>query len=253
MHKKAIQRITSYILNSLYLEEETSLDELGEQLYNDRPQTLILKEDQWEELNDTNSDGLWEVREELLRKDNGKLNSITSRMGAVIVTPSNLSISFATGQLDSFLNRVFERIENCGEFEKGYAFERVCESILNKIWEKCKCIGKAGDGGIDIICKKTILIYGPIDLTQVVQCKYYSRKIDTPLVRKLLGDVIVHIFDNPEIAMPTIPVLITNFGFTNNALVAAKKYGVRTLLFSDLIEEMYDKGLLNEDEIISCI
>ena len=250
MYRRSVNKISSYILDCHYLEAEISLDELGCDLNINRPHELTLQEEEWEDLSDKNSDAMYQIGEQLRLNNSGRLNKASGPLADLLITPSEHSKLLATGKLKSLIRELFDKVEEYGELEKGYAFERLCESALKSIWDYCERVGKTGDGGIDIICKNSIELQGSVEVTQIVQCKYYGKPLDAPYVRKLLGDVIVHIFEESNICLPIIPVLLTNKGFTKNAISAAKKYGVRTMTFSQLLEELLEKGQIDHTRLI---
>lgn len=253
MNKSKLQKVADYILDEHYLSSQKSLDDIALELYEERPMTLELKEDEWEQLNDTNSDELFKIAKLLQRNRNGRLNRAEGAAAIIELIPDDRSILYAGEEINKIVSDLFEKIEDAGDIKKGYAFEKVCEVALSFLWDSCSRVGESGDGGIDIICKSSSGIYEGLEITQVVQCKYYSERLDAPIVRKLLGDVMVHIFEDSNIAMPILPILITNNGFTKQANEIAATYGIKTLKFKKLIEELYSKGVMNKQELMDCL
>lgn len=250
MRSKSIKEIVSYILNSHYLRDSVKLSKLLSDLCENKPRELVLKQDDWDDLDDVNSDAVFKIDGLLIDRGVGKLNSAEKRPGYIVVIPSNLSKSLYNNQLESFLIEVETKLSLMDDTRKGYVFERLCSDVLKYVWPDNIHHGRSGDQGIDIICSEELTFPVGSKLQVAIQCKYYNTKIDTPVVRKLLGDLLVQTFEDSGVMWPIMPMLLTNRGFTAEAQKLASKYGIELMTFKRLLEKILRVGEIDLESVL---
>ncbi|PYG50070.1 restriction endonuclease [Pantoea sp. AG1095] len=137
---------------------------------------------------------------------------------------------------DSLFISVIKKIES---FElhgkrKGFWFELFCIAFLRDFGIECKSTQNSNDKGIDIFGSyKTNLnnFIGKLivneDIYILGQAKYFLEKVDTPVIRKLVGDTIFIRFDEVEyieIKHNAVHLMVfSRNGFTDPAIEFAKK------------------------------
>lgn len=140
------------------------------------------------------------------------------------------------GDHDGLYLDAIERIESYEKFgkNKGLWFERFCIAFLKDFGVSCKSTNGSNDKGIDIFgsyrtslnCNIGKLILNE-DIYILGQAKYFSEKVDTPVIRKLVGDTIFVRFDEleyVEIKHNAVHLMVfSRNGFTGPALDFAKK------------------------------
>ncbi|WP_343609788.1 restriction endonuclease [Chryseobacterium oranimense] len=88
---------------------------------------------------------------------------------------------------------------------KGISYEKFCKTFLEDLGINCEATKVSGDKGIDILgsyfadLKDNIanLVFNE-NIYMLIQTKYFSSQIDTPVIRKLVGDSIFIRFDELE-------------------------------------------------------
>lgn len=128
----------------------------------------------------------------------------------------------------------FNIVESQKNMDKGLFYEKFCSYFLEDIGLE-SCVTKASnDKGIDIFAKyKTKLHkdWGHLVFNDYVyllgQAKFYSSKVDTPILRRLVGDSIFLRFDQIdyiEVAHNAIHLIVfSHNGFNEQAIEFAKK------------------------------
>lgn len=140
------------------------------------------------------------------------------------------------GDHEGLYQEVIDRIESYESFgkSKGIWFERFCIAFLEDFGVLCKATQSSNDKGIDIFGSyKTDLNrnVGKLILNEEIyvlgQVKYFSEKVDTPVIRKLVGDTIFIRFDEleyVEIKHNAVHLMVfSRNGFTDPASDFAKK------------------------------
>jgi len=102
MRKRSINNVVDYILNSHHLGKTIKLADLIYELELARPRELKLSSEEWDELDDINSDAYYEVECNIVRKVDTRLNSTIKRLEGVFVEPSPLSVSSYTNNLGNY-------------------------------------------------------------------------------------------------------------------------------------------------------
>jgi HJR/Mrr/RecB family endonuclease len=137
--------------------------------------------------------------------------------------------------------KVIRKIESFDKLSnKGIRFEKFCIDFLNDIGINAKSTKVSGDKGIDIIghykTKLDITLGSVIKYDYVyilAQAKYFNKKIDTPVIRKLVGDSIFIRFDDlvyVDIKHNALHLIVfSRKGFTNPALDFAKRNKIEVL------------------------
>lgn len=113
--------------------------------------------------------------------------------------------SIGTNKNDTF-NTVISLIDEIGtRNNKGVEFEKFCIQFLIDVGISAKPTSISNDKGIDIIGKyssNTIEMVGKLikhsDIYILAQAKYFESAIDTPVIRKLVGDSLFIRFDDLE-------------------------------------------------------
>lgn len=140
------------------------------------------------------------------------------------------------GDHDGLYQEVISRIESyeCFGKKKGEWFEKFCIAFLMDFGVDCKSTENSNDKGIDIFgsyrtslsCNVGKLILNE-DIYVLGQAKYFSEKVDTPVIRKLVGDTIFVRFDEleyVEVRHNAVHLMVfSRNGFTEPALDFAKK------------------------------
>lgn len=146
-------------------------------------------------------------------------------------TNSNVDDKFS--QVINFINSI-ESNNN-----KGVAYELFCKAFLEDLGIKCMSTKSSGDKGIDILgsyhsdLKDNVanLVFNE-KIYLLVQTKYFASSIDTPVIRKLVGDSLFIRFDELEylnIKHNAVHLIVfSHNGFTSPALEFAKRNKVKT-------------------------
>jgi len=134
--------------------------------------------------------------------------------------------------------------------EKGDIFEKFCSLFLEDIGVECKVTSSTGDEGIDILG----IVYtnvsnpffkhvfdGKVYLLAQVKCYDENKKVDTPIIRHLIGDSSFYKYNvfNNEITIGNKPLYLIIFsysGFTKPAAAFANQNNVVVLNGHELID-----------------
>ena len=135
-------------------------------------------------------------------------------------------------------------IETTGT-NKGVNYEKFCKAFLEDLGIKCETTNVSGDKGIDIVGSYFANIDDDIanlvfyeHIYMLIQTKYFTSHIDTPVIRKLVGDSIFIRFD--ELDYLTIKhnavhlIVFSHNGFTQPAKEFADKNKVKTFDSTDI-------------------
>lgn len=140
---------------------------------------------------------------------------------------------------------------------KGDLYEFFCQKWFAEFCDVIKKTPSSNDKGIDLIGKVTIdsrvnAIVNNLECKVIVQTKLFSGKVDTPVIRALLGDVLFLTYDDSEVNIfsPTLLCVCGHAGFTQGAISFAKKYGVILLDSKDMIRIISEMGDLQQFECI---
>lgn len=132
-------------------------------------------------------------------------------------------------------DKVIKKIESFDKLKnKGPRFEKFCIDFLNDIGIESNSTKVSNDKGIDIQGKYKTKLEGVLgnfikyDFVYILaQAKYFNNKIDTPVIRKLVGDSIFIRFDDLEyieIKHNALHLIVfSRRGFTNPAIEFATK------------------------------
>lgn len=98
-----------------------------------------------------------------------------------------------------------EKIGNPDVRNKGILYERFCKTFLNDLGICSELTKASNDKGIDILGSFKANLPDEIgklvfndDIYLLIQTKYFKTKIDTPVIRKLVGDSLFIRFDELE-------------------------------------------------------
>lgn len=89
--------------------------------------------------------------------------------------------------------------------KKGTIYEEFCKLFLEDLGIKCTKTAVTNDKGIDILGNFKVKLSEEIgelvfneEIYLLIQTKYYNKKLDTPVIRKLVGDSLFIRFDELE-------------------------------------------------------
>jgi len=124
------------------------------------------------------------------------------------------------------------------EQNKGVVFEDFCKLFLEDLGINCKSTARTNDKGIDILGSFNVKLSEEIgdlvfneEIYLLIQTKYFNKKIDTPVIRKLVGDSLFIRFDELEyieIRHNAFHLIVfSHQGFTEPAIKFAKKNKIK--------------------------
>jgi HJR/Mrr/RecB family endonuclease len=133
--------------------------------------------------------------------------------------------------------KIIDKIGNPSE-SKGVLYEKFCKLFLIDLGINSELTRASNDKGIDILGKFKANLPDEIgklvfsdDIYLLVQTKYTDRKIDTPVIRKLVGDSLFIRFDELdyiEIKHNAFHLVVfSHSGFTQPAIDFAKKNKIK--------------------------
>lgn len=138
---------------------------------------------------------------------------------------------------------------------KGVIYENFCKLFLIDLGITCKLTPKSNDKGIDILGsfkvkfpeKISDLVFNE-EIYLLVQTKYFNKKIDTPVIRKLVGDSLFIRFDEleyVEIRHNAFHLIVfSHLGFTEPANKFAERNKIKlfdSTKIAHIISERPDK------------
>jgi HJR/Mrr/RecB family endonuclease len=150
-------------------------------------------------------------------------------------------------------NEVIELINNFDSHKKkGVFYEEFCKLFLEDLGIKCDLTPKTNDKGIDILgCFKVKLSEEIGDLVfneeiyLLIQTKYFNKKIDTPVIRKLVGDSLFIRFDEleyVEIRHNAFHLIVfSHLGFTEPAMKFAERNKIKLFDSSNIAHIISEK------------
>jgi hypothetical protein len=145
---------------------------------------------------------------------------------------------------EKYIRKVFHHVATLENQQKGLIFENYCLAMFKDIGVKAEKTRKSNDKGIDIIGRikpenedtKYRLIFHE-DVLLLAQCKLFGQPVDTPIIRRLVGDSLFIRFselDYVDVKHNALHLMVISYnGFTAPAEDFAKKNKVITLKFSD--------------------
>jgi hypothetical protein len=130
--------------------------------------------------------------------------------------------------------RSFTEIEKLSKMDKGLFYEEFCCRFLNDLGIEAEKTPASNDKGIDIKARYKVQLDEKLsqlffnDYVYLLgQAKFFSKKVDTPVLRKLVGDSIFLRFDQLDyidIAHNAIHLVVfSHNGFTESAHHFSKK------------------------------
>ncbi|WP_369765399.1 restriction endonuclease [Flavobacterium sp. WC2429] len=162
----------------------------------------------------------------------------------------NLAIDEKYNEVVKFINKIEH------EPNKGIAYENFCKTFLEDLGIVCEVTKASGDKGIDVLGSYLVDFKDEIAnlvfnerIYLLVQTKYFGTSIDTPVIRKLVGDSLFIRFD--ELDYLTIKhnavhlIVFSHNGFTQPAIEFAKKNKVKlfdSMQIAHIISELPEKS-----------
>jgi HJR/Mrr/RecB family endonuclease len=149
---------------------------------------------------------------------NGEIDSILGKLEFVDLYSLNKSENKLTPrevietEKTAKMYKLLQKSKNINQMS-GTAFEQFCKEILINYEWLVNTTKSSGDHGIDIIARKNGKTIG-------IQCKNYTNKI---VSNRAIQEVYTgcHFYDL------NIPVIVTNVGFTKQAIQEAKKLNIK--------------------------
>lgn len=140
-------------------------------------------------------------------------------------------------------SRKYEEVINLinkfdNEQNKGVVYEDFCKLFLEDLGINCKLTARTNDKGIDILGSFKVKLSEEIgdlvfneEIYLLIQSKYFNKKIDTPVIRKLVGDSLFIRFDELEyieIRHNAFHLIVfSHQGFTEPAIKFANKNKIK--------------------------
>jgi len=138
---------------------------------------------------------------------------------------------------------------------KGMIYEDFCKLFLQDLGIDCKKTAVTNDKGIDILGSFRVRLSEEIgelvfneEIYLLIQTKYFNKKIDTPVIRKLVGDSLFIRFDELEyleIRHNAFHLIVfSHKGYTEPAIQFAKKNKIKlfdSIKIAHIISEQPDK------------
>jgi hypothetical protein len=132
----------------------------------------------------------------------------------------------------TLINR-FDKQQN-----KGVVYEEFCKLFLEDLGISCELTAKTNDKGIDILGRFKVKLSEELgdlvfneEIYLLIQTKYFNKKIDTPVIRKLVGDSLFIRFDELEyieIRHNAFHLIVfSHLGFTEPATNFARKNKIK--------------------------
>lgn len=238
--KMAIMRkISKHIIRHLEADDILLTDWITQNLntLSEITDNVVSEDEIFDELCDFNHTSYSKLIKELEKQisENQPMDRISLNQDAdgIRVTISDFGKSIDC-KLSKTIFEMFKKIENIKEMDKGIFYENFCSNFLEDIGMESSVTKASNDKGIDILAKyKTYLNK---DWSHLVfddyvyllgQAKFYNTKIDTPILRRLVGDSIFLRFDQIdyiEVAHNAIHLVVfSHNGFYDAAIEFARK------------------------------
>lgn len=133
---------------------------------------------------------------------------------------------------------VIDEIGSPKRKNKGVLYEKFCKIFLNDLGINADLTKGSNDKGIDIIGSFNANLPDEVgkivfndDIYLLIQTKYYNKKIDTPVIRKLVGDSLFIRFDELEYSQIKHNafhlIVFSHYGFTLPAVKFAEKNKIK--------------------------
>lgn len=150
-----------------------------------------------------------------------------------------------TGERKSII-KLLNKLDDLDDYKKGIKYEEFCSLFLRDIGFETKLTPQSNDEGIDILGKFNVFndnnLFQNYFYTQgylLVQAKYYSKKVDIPIIRNLIGNSLLIKFENNEVNIshsPTILLCISHSGFTKRAYKFSKANNISLITSNDIAD-----------------
>jgi restriction system protein len=163
----------------------------------------------------------------------GEIDNLLEYLEFINIDKLNNGIKLSQEQLldkrtdeNQIINRENKLIEKSKYINKmtGIEFEQYCKEILLNYNWLVRTTKASGDHGIDIIARKNGNDVG-------IQCKNYITKVGNKAIQEVYTGC--HFYDLD------IPIIVTSFGFTKQAIQEAEKLGIKIFDINQFI--MYAK------------
>lgn len=212
---------------------------------------LLQKTDEWvfESLVEPSSkyfESLTEMLEKIISDKNHMTHLICNHnFDGFYIELTELGKSFRSPLKHDLINTFEQVLKRENKKEKGVIFENFCIAFFKDLGMEPEKTASSNDKGIDIVASYKTNINNVFskyifreNIYLLGQCKMYKEKIDTPVIRKLVGDSLFIRFSDLEyykIKHNAVHLLVISYsGFTEPALRFAEKNMVQTLDFGQL-------------------
>jgi HJR/Mrr/RecB family endonuclease len=238
MKIRVIKSIVDIIISSAWYDKRR-VDDLIVEIVHNSPALGIDKDLLIDELGDPNTASFEKlvktIKSTIIQNKNFSKIELFEEVDGIYIQKQHNDL-----EIDKKYNEVVEFIENIkSESNKGIAYEKFCQAFLEDLGIDCEQTKASGDKGIDVLGSYIVEFKDEIanlvfneKIYLLVQTKYFATPIDTPVIRKLVGDSLFIRFD--ELEYLTIRhnavhlIVFSHNGFTQPAFEFAKKNKVRT-------------------------
>ncbi len=177
------------------------------------------------------------------------------------ITPTTYSKNIQSGYKNKCLQK-FEKLSSLlSKKEKGEFYENFCTLFLEDMGLIAEKTRSSGDKGIDILAYYSINLPNKLsnffldkNIYLLAQAKFYSIPVDTPTIRKLVGDSLFIRFDKLDylpIAHNAIHLSVfSHSGYTKNATKFAQENKVLLFTTIDIIDFVCNE---NDPDALKCM
>jgi Restriction endonuclease. len=246
--KAHLKKIAEYIINN-FNGAKIQLDSYLVQIA-PKFSSLISTEDYQDYLCDSNSPDYFALTNILLSQINksgaAAIVKLIKNPPFFYIENTMLGVNLKSSKIVilEYLN-ILDSFQNLDAQQKGNIFEQFCYHFLIDIgFQKVIKTPSSSDFGIDIVAKVPVYSNSNIfkyilrpDIYLLIQCKYFSGKVDTPIIRHIIGDsfyyrmndVVLNNLDHKIAHSPLYLFVISHNGFTNQAHSFANANAINTL------------------------
>jgi HJR/Mrr/RecB family endonuclease len=234
MKSKCVRNIAGFIYSKFYSEELLIVNWIlkNKQLLIENIDDKVNEEELYETICDTRTQ-YYETLVNCLKKaidHHAPSNRVCIRedIDGIFISLSELG-SRIDPSCEKDMYKKFKQIEIKEKMEKGLIYETFCTKFLGDLGLEAEKTKASNDKGIDIIAKYKSQLPNPNSslvfddyIYLIGQAKFYNSKVDTPIIRKLVGDSLFIRFDQLEylqLSHNAIHLFVfSHKGFTDNAI-----------------------------------
>lgn len=226
-------------------ERELILEQLGDQQHKDHERLISALEKKVKTAEPSN-------RIDLLREVDGAYLKL-SKLG------ENVN---STLEQEIFVG--LEKIAKLGNMEKGIFFEKFCANFLCDLGLDAEVTRATNDKGIDIKASYHTNLEEELSsfvfddkIYLLAQAKFLSSKVDTPVIRALVGDSILLKFNDVEyveISHNAVHLMVfSHSGFTDEARKFARKHKIKLIETHQLVSIIAASNIAGTWRCVYCL